>query len=231
MPPTILVTEPAEGQVTREAAIAVAGSVSDATPATLTVNGLSVPLSGGSFATSVSLPGEGDTAIGFEARDAAGNVGAHVVHVVVDRTPPQLTIASPAEGAVLTSNSVSVSGTVADATAVTVTVDGATADVTGQGWQADVTLGDGPHTLSVVATDAAGNQTTATRSVTVETTPLAIAITSPSAGLLTRAAEVEVAGTLTGSGATVTVSMACRRRSRAAASRRSWPSVKATTRW
>src|SRR5207344_1492517 len=99
------------------------------------------------------------------------------------------------------------------------TVDGApvTVDASG-GWTTSVPspVADGPLTVTAVATDAAGNSATATRVLTVDTLPPAVAITTveggddlinaaEAAGGITVSGTAEIGATLTVNGAAVPV--------------------------
>ena len=91
-----------------------------------------------------------------------------------------------------------------------------TVDASG-GWTTSVApAGDGPLTVTAVATDAAGNTATATHELTVDTVPPAVAITTieggddlinaaEAAGGVTVSGTAEIGSTLTVNGAAVTV--------------------------
>ncbi len=89
-----------------------------------------------------------------------------------DTTPPTIAIDAPANGTVLTTRLVLVSGIAADDIAVVrveVSADGVNwtlADGT-TGWSATLTIFEGPNTIYARATDAAGNQRLTSVSVTV----------------------------------------------------------------
>ncbi|MCP3145283.1 Ig-like domain-containing protein, partial [Pyxidicoccus xibeiensis] len=109
---------------------------------------------------------EGNHTLAVRAVDTAGNVDPTPATYAwtVDLTPtPAPVIVTPANGAVLDSGIVTITGTATDATSVTLTLDGVTygpIPVDGAGnWSftPPVTLGDGPYTISVVAVDSAGN--------------------------------------------------------------------------
>ena len=205
-PPVIVVGEPAAGLVTNAATVRVAGTVTDATAETLTVGAQTVPVVDGAFSVDYPLASEGGQAIVLTATDAADNTATVDVPVVVDRTPPTLSIASPSPGAAIGQSPVTVLGFVQDATDTAVTVDGVPATRTQTAWQASVDLPDGPATLTAEAVDAAGNRTTATVNVTVDLGPPAIDITAPPDGTLTRDGSITVTGTASARSAlTVTV--------------------------
>ena len=72
---------------------------------------------------------EGENAVALRAVDGAGNAGTASLRLVLDTTPPSLTIVQPASGTLVDALSVAVSGTVSDANLDTVTVDGVAAMV------------------------------------------------------------------------------------------------------
>jgi hypothetical protein len=75
-----------------------------------------------------------------------------------DVTPPQIQILSPADGAVLDSSPVTVSGTASDDTALaSVTVNGLPAAFGGGTFSASVPLVAGANNLTAIATDTMGN--------------------------------------------------------------------------
>jgi hypothetical protein len=205
-PPSITVASPVSGFVSNATSLSVAGTVSDTSPITLTVNGESVATAAnGSFSATITqdILGvplssfEGARGIVFEATDAAGNQSAVSIDVVFDRTPPALTLESPLQGAVVPNSSVSVSGTVVDATQVVVTVQGSPATVMGYAYSASIgNLSEGPLTITVHAVDAAGNESTVTRGVEIDLAAPTVGITSPGAGSITRDATAVLAYTV-----------------------------------
>jgi hypothetical protein len=206
VPPQVTFTAPAGGTVTREASILVTGTVSDPWPHSPIVTferaGQPVPLEGGQFAVPVPLPAETLTSIAFRAVDAAGNETVAAIDVLVDRTAPQLTIVSPVPGQanVIGALPLVVQGLVEDATETRVTVatpgvEPVIAARTANAWQASVfALSDGPHELTVTATDAAGNTVSRTVKVFVDLLAPQVTITAPAPGTLTRGESVAVEG-------------------------------------
>ncbi|MBX7184871.1 MAG: Ig-like domain repeat protein, partial [Vicinamibacteria bacterium] len=197
-PPNIVVTAPTPLLVTRAASIQISGVVTDASPFTLTVNGQTIATAAdGAFSATLPAGPDGPRDLVFTATDAAGNEAVSTVSIIVDRTPPVLTIAAPAQGAVVPTLPLVVSGTVVDTTTVSVTVQGTEASVVGQAYTATLpALGDGSVTITVRASDAAGNETVLTRVVEVDLGPPTVAITSPATGALTRLALVTLAYTI-----------------------------------
>ena len=117
--------------------------------------------------------------------------------VVVDRSSPQLGIVSPAEGAVVGSLPLVVEGTVVDLTPTVVTVNGQTAAVINQVWQATLdALAEGPLSIVATATDAVPNPpSTRTRNVIVDLGAPTVSITSPASGV-TREGSAVVTGSV-----------------------------------
>ncbi|MDQ2696503.1 MAG: Ig-like domain-containing protein, partial [Pseudomonadota bacterium] len=121
------------------------------------------------------------------ATDPAGNSASTSIQVTLDTMAPTVAINQPADGSTLTASPAAVTGTVTDATAVTVTVNGVPATVSNGQFSASVGLSQGANTLTATATDAAGNSASTSVSVTFQppagdvTAPL-ITIVTPAAG-------------------------------------------------
>ncbi|HEY0036607.1 MAG TPA: hypothetical protein VGB66_07970, partial [Longimicrobium sp.] len=166
-PPVLVVTSPADGLVTRDSVVQVTGTVHDRTAVTLNVNGIpAIRAADGSFAVAVPLA-EGANFVSVTATDAAGNTSTVARAVTRDTQPPSITIAEPGEGTETAAETISVRGTVADATPVTLTISGAAAPVSADGeFAGEVTLAEGANTVTVTATDAAGNSASVARTVT-----------------------------------------------------------------
>ena len=106
-----------------------------------------------------ALP-DGTTTVNLTATDKAGNIGRTSVTFTVDNTPPSMSITAPAAGAELL-GTVSIQFTASDTNLdnVLLYIDNAVIDVTGttsHSWDT-TTVGDGSHTIRLVATDKAGN--------------------------------------------------------------------------
>jgi hypothetical protein len=193
--PVLSVISPADGAVTNVSPVSVQGTVTDATPVSLALNGAPA---GPGFPLEAPLA-EGVNALEIAATDAAGNVSTVSLDIVLDTIPPRLQIVSPSEGEMLGSLPVLVQGTVQDATDVSLVVNGTPVIRTGNAWQVSLDfLPEGNLVLDVVATDAAGNSTSVTRSANLDTTPPVVSITSPASGFLTKEATVDVSGAVEG---------------------------------
>lgn len=105
------------------------------------------------------------------ASDLAGNTAQATVSLNVDKTPPSVAITSPAENAVLNQGITSLTGTIADSLSglAGVTCNGATGFIDSGTFSCELNLAAGPNTISVQATDVAGNSSIATRMVSVST--------------------------------------------------------------
>lgn len=101
--------------------------------------------------------------------NAANSAGSSIV---VDTVPPVLTITSPEDNLVTNQDTVTVSGTTNDITSgpVTLTVNNVPVDVEEDGaFTYEFTLTEGDNTITIVATDSAGKQTTVVRHVKLDT--------------------------------------------------------------
>ncbi|WP_228275000.1 beta strand repeat-containing protein, partial [Acinetobacter seifertii] len=181
--PTVAVTT----ALTNDSTPALTGTVNDPTAkVVVTVDGVNYPATNNGDGTWTladnTLPTltDGPHTITVTATDPAGNVGTTNAVVTVDTTAPVVTLND-----VLSNDSTpALTGTVTDPTAtVVVTVDGVNYPATNNGdgtWTlADNTLpilADGPHTVTVTATDPAGNVGTGSAVLTVDTTAPVVAL-------------------------------------------------------
>jgi Glucodextranase, domain B/Bacterial Ig-like domain len=203
LPPTVTITSPADGSYSRNATIQVTGEVTGSV-SSLTVNGVPASLSqGGGFTATATLT-EGFNQILALATDAAGDQGTAAIGVILDTTPPTLTVAAPAAGMITNQAQIAVTGIATDDNGVAaLTVAGQPVALAGEAWSSTVDLAEGPNSIVVTATDVAGNAVTVTVGVTRFSVP-AVAITSPSDLSYVAGTTVTVGGTIS-DGASVSV--------------------------
>ncbi len=137
--------------------------------------------------------GHGDAILGWNQWDD-GALLPYAAEYIAGTGAPSLTVTAPANGSLTNHNSVTVAGTTDPG--ATVTIDGGAVAVALNGsFSATYSLADGTHTFEIVATNGAGDSTSAATTVTVETTPPSLAITSPLAGTTVTVPTVVVTGT------------------------------------
>ena len=186
------------------------------------MNGAAVPVdASGGWTTSVVPAGDGPLTVTAVATDAAGNSATATHALTVDTLAPAVAITTIEGGddlinAAEAAGGIDGSGTAEIGSTLTVNGVAVTVDASG-GWTTSVTpAGDGPLTVTAVATDAAGNSATATHALTVDTVPPAVAITTieggdelinagEAAGGIDVSGTAEIGATLTVNGAAVTV--------------------------
>ena len=195
VPPVIRLDAPAEGLLTNALQIQVQGQVDDL-EAAVVVNGEPVTLDGvGRFSLTLS-PLEGPLTILATAMDPAGNVGQDLRHVLIDRTPPKITLLRPVP--VLTSNpKLDLQGLVDDPAAF-LTLNGAplALDALG-GFTTSVMLTEGVNSFMFLAQDRAGNASTLNVSVVLDTKAPVLLLVAPVEGLRTNLLQISVVGSVT----------------------------------
>lgn len=121
---------------------------------------------------------DGSHTVTINCKDHDGNAATEKsTTYTVDTVPPTLNVTSPADGLITATSSVTVAGTTNDATSspVTITIslngtDQGTVTVgTGGTFSKVVTLKEGSNTIIVKAKDAAGKESSVTRTVTLDT--------------------------------------------------------------
>jgi RHS repeat-associated protein len=191
-PPVVAITSPPNGTATSAGAIAVDGTVTDASPiASFTINGAAVTLTNGEFSTTVPLV-LGANTITANAADAAGHVGEASITVHAG-TPPTVAINSPNDGLITQQASVFVTGSHTGATEVS--VGGVPATVTGGTWAATIPLNEGDNTLTAVASNAFGSGQ-AQIIVKRDTTAPVVTITVPPNGAVYTSEPIGVFGSV-----------------------------------
>lgn len=174
-PLAISFTEPEPDFLTGVASVRVTGTVSP-TATSVRVNGVTATLGSGTFAIDSLGLHDGVNELVAVATDSAGNVGTASVRVIADTTAPDVGITYPADGTVVSTPTLVVTGLVNDLTIgtvsdthATVTINGVAASVANRSFAAaGVPLQPGSNTLAAEATDRAGNRATAEVQVTYE---------------------------------------------------------------
>jgi hypothetical protein len=174
-PPMILLSEPVP-QATNEPILHIEGLTERG--ATVFLGPLIIdPDDEGGFVIDFPLD-EGTNGLILKAQDGAGNWNQSVMSIVLDTTPPELTILTPEDGMITNDPLVYVSGKVDEE--VTVTIDGVAVSTFRGGFSKDLSLEEGTHQLLIEATDPAGNIQAALVTVMVDVTPPILVIEKPS---------------------------------------------------
>ena len=203
--PILTVTTPVDGFVTNNATLAVTGTATDPGSGikTLTVNGLSVPVVAGAFSTNVTLVA-GTNPITVVVTDNVGNTTTVTRSVSLDMIAPVLTVTAPVDKLATNNATLAVTGTATDVGSgiKTVTVNGSPVTMgVGGSFNSNVTLAAGTNTITMIATDTAGNITTVIRLVTQDQAGPVLTVSAPVNGFITNNASLAVTGTATaGSG-------------------------------
>lgn len=195
--PTVAIAAPAEGALLATSQVAVSGSFTGTAPVAVAVNGIGATLTGPSFSAILVLP-DGPQTLTATASNASGSA-SDAVAVTVDTAPPVVTIANPPDATMTAAATVTVTGTVVDASPITsFTLNGLTAPLANGAFVVEVPLAMGGNPITAVATDAAGHSGSAAISVE-RGAPPTIAIATPPSGFTTTDAEIVVTGQVSGS--------------------------------
>jgi len=199
--PAITITTPADNTFTRNAAVTVSGIASDdVAVAKVTVNGVEVPVSSGTWTATVTLTaGDGPKAITAVATDTTGKSSHADIQITLDTTPPAVTIGSPADGTTVATPALTITGTVSDAGSglATLTCNGTAAAVTNGTFSCSVTLAEGNNSIAIVATDKVGNQATSTLAISLDTHSPELTVSAPIANSCTNGTSIQIAGRAT----------------------------------
>ena len=208
--PHFTFTSHTNNQIVTTPQITVSGGSDDAINATVNGVDATVNTSAKTFTSAPLTLVEKNNSITVSGKDIAGNTGTATINVILDNIQPHVAITSPANNAVVSGDPahVVVSGTTGDdQTSVTgVKVNDHPAALNADGtWTItlDLSAASSPATITVVATDAAGNTTSASVSV-VTIPPPVLSLISPAPGSFVKTRIVNLSGNA-GSATTVTV--------------------------
>jgi Glucodextranase, domain B/Carboxypeptidase regulatory-like domain len=173
-PVRIEISEPADLATVNVPAITVRGTVAPPA-ASVSVNDVPASVSGGIFTALVPLA-QGRTVVTATATAPSGVASANV-NIYRDSIRPRVVVYAPADGATVRQTPIAVSGMVDDIVVgtinseqLTVTVNGVAAAVKNRAFLATgVPLTAGLNTLTIIATDRAGNAAEVTSKVTLAT--------------------------------------------------------------
>jgi hypothetical protein len=198
--PAITLVSPANGLVTNSTSLPASGTTEPNTQVQLFVDNVlkatTTSSATGAYSFTAVQAGtltNGSHTFRATATDAAGNAASVTNTVTVDTVAPTITLVNPADGLVTNDNTQTASGTTEPNTQVQLFVDNvlvATTTSNGAGafsfTEAQVgALADGTRAIRATATDAAGNATSDTNTITVDTIAPAITLATPVDGLVT----------------------------------------------
>lgn len=190
LPPAIVVLSP--GALTRVVPVVLTGMTEPGS--TVLVNGVEVTVTEEGGFTADLGSDDGTLQVDIVATDAAGHENSTSLTIVVDFTPPELTVAAPLQGSWVSSSEFEVSGTIEPGAIVS--VNGWPPAVTGNQFSIVVSGDDGPFDLEVVAVDAAGNEVRVWLTVHIDTQAPNLFVDGPVEGQVSSDRDVTFTGTL-----------------------------------
>lgn len=197
VPPSFLDLQPSSPHVTNASSIAISGRINERGQVLL--DGIALSLdANGAFSATKPL-NEGHNNFSIEARDLAGNRYATSVVVSKDSQPPRFVDVVPADGTSTNAPTITVVGSVNEASTITLTAGSTVLGATGTGFSFPVALANGMNTLELVARDAAGNTSSLTLRIS-RVGAVDLQVTSPAHGSTTSQDRIPVQGRVTGSG-------------------------------
>lgn len=207
--PSLIISALSDGSYTNNPTLNISGSVSAvAGILSVTINGQSVTvMPDGSFSSALVLV-VGANTVTVIASDNAGNQKSDTRTINYDPIAPVLTVSAPADNSTSTSSFVTIGGSVNEASTVAVTNNSGSpqsATMNGTNFSTSVNLDPGVNTINIVATDLAGNTTSAKRTVSYDTSKFTLAVTNPPQDITTSRPTMILRGTVTNSTKEITV--------------------------
>lgn len=209
-PPVISNVEPADGSLLNTSFPRISAQYSDefrgtgidATTARLILDGINITSSSSVSDTGISYTpsaplAEGEHEGTITVSDRAHNQASLTWHWTTDTIPPAVDITSHQNDQYVNTPSISLSGLLDDASS-SVTVNGQTAEVSGNGFSlANLSLTEGANTIAVEARDRAGNLSAQTINITLDTIAPVIQVTTPLPNSFVNTPTITVSGSIT----------------------------------
>lgn len=200
--PTLTPSTLAEGARTNNATLNISGTAKDTDSGikSLTINGQLVEVKvDGTFTVAITLAAGANT-ITTIATDNANNQTTDTRTITLDTTAPTLSVSAPADNSKTAQSLATITGTIDETSTVTVRLNNDSpqnASITENGYSADVTFASGLNTITVTATDLAGNITSVVRSVTYDNTKPSLSVSNPAQDISTTQTSITISGTVT----------------------------------
>ncbi len=216
--PMLTVDAPIDGLYTSDTTPEIAGTSEPGQVVTIAIDGAVVGNTtadaNGNWSFTPAVPlADGQHVIEASTADDVGNEIRVTLQITVDTEQPFVTISKPADGAVTGSTQPSISGQTEPGISVEVSIDGVVVGTTNADSNGSWTfvpsspLAEGQHTVTVSATDDAGNTSAPVSSTfTVDTTIPFVSITTPANNSSTNSATPTVTG-VADPGAMVSISV------------------------
>ncbi|MBW4054896.1 MAG: hypothetical protein HIU83_05765 [Proteobacteria bacterium] len=212
--PTLTVSTLANAAITNDSILNVAGTVFDASGVeSLSVNSTTITVTNDSFTHAITLV-TGANNIIIVATDKLGNSTTDQRTITLDQGAPSITITAPADNSYTNKTLADINGTVDENATVSISIPengiNQAPTMNGTAFSATVNLANGLNTITVKATDLAGNSSQAKRSITSDVQAPIIAITNPLQDTSTSTAAYMVSGDATDSASPpVTLMLTC----------------------
>ena len=192
-PPTVTLSPPTTGTTVFTPSVNVSGLVADAGAGvdTATCNGAPALVSAGAITCVVSLT-PGSNRVNASVTDRAGNAASASLDYSYTRAPI-ITIHAPANLTYTSISPTTVTGTV-DEPGATVRVNAIQAAVVNGSFSVALPLAEGPNIITATASTPAGASGTASLTVTLDTTPPHVTVTSPPDQFVTTDTAISVSG-------------------------------------
>ena len=208
--PVLTVSTLGNGAITNTATLNISGTISDSSAvAGLTINNAAVSVTNGTFSAVITLQ-EGLNTVTVIAADALGNSASNSRTLTLDSAAPILTVTAPADNSTTAQAVVMISGTINETSTVTVSVNNGTpqsASLTGSAYSTAINLAVGLNSITITATDLAGNTASAMRTVTYDNTKPSLAITNPNQDITTADSSLTILGSVSDNISSATVSI------------------------
>jgi len=196
VPPVVNLFSPTDMMVTNKVQVRVSGVTEP--DAIFSINNVPINLTKtGAFEYYVPLTREGNNDVRIVAKDKFNNTRTILIHVIRDTVPPPLSVDQPVNDAITNQPTITVRGETEPGATIRINENMVAVDPNGR-FEVKVMLTEGENNISIVATDAAGNEVHSFRIVNLDSVPPTITIITPPNGMVTNVGELDIRGMANG---------------------------------